>query len=140
MMRNKLSKISAHSRRTFIVVTSFLLLNLSLACPALVAAGNTCGGGSGESSVKTTIDLGCTGKGNPILDMLFAFIRFLSIGAGLVIIASLVYAGIQYTGSRGDPNANKLAVKRIQANVAALLVFIFAYAILNYLLPGQVLK
>ncbi|MGH7240779.1 MAG: hypothetical protein ACREGB_00605 [Candidatus Saccharimonadales bacterium] len=93
----------------------------------------------GTNKVTTSIDLGCKGKGNPIMDMLFAFIRFLSYGVGLVIVASLTYAGIQYIGSRGDPNANALAVKRIQANVSALLIFVFAYAIINYIIPGQVL-
>ena len=73
------------------------------------------------------------------MDMLFAFIRFLSYGVGLVIVASLTYAGIQYIGSRGDPSANAQAVKRIQANVSALLLFVFAYAILNYIIPGAVL-
>jgi hypothetical protein len=64
----------------------------------------------------------------------------LSYGVGLVIVGSLTYAGIQYTGSRGDPNANAQAVKRIQANVTALLLFVFAYAIVNYIVPGQLLK
>lgn len=74
------------------------------------------------------------------MDLLFAVIRFLSIGVGLVITASMVWAGIQYTASRGDPNATSQSIKRLQANVVALLLFIFAYAILNYVVPGAVLK
>lgn len=74
------------------------------------------------------------------MDLLFAIIRFLSVGVGLVIVASMVYAGVQYIGSRGDPNANALAIKRIQSNVTALLIFIFSYALLNYVIPGQLLK
>lgn len=97
-------------------------------------------GDPNKDFVNTSIDLGCKGKGNPILDLAFAAIRFLSYGVGLVIVGSLTYAGIQYTGSRGDPNANAQAVKRIQANVTALLLFVFAYAIVNYIVPGQLLK
>ncbi len=90
--------------------------------------------------VTTSINIGCEGKGNPILDMLFAFVRFLSAGVALVIVGSMIWAGIQYTSSRGDPQATAKAVSRIQSNVVALLIFIFAYAMLNYVIPGAVLK
>lgn len=93
-----------------------------------------------DPQVQVSINLGCKGEGNPILDLIFAIIRFLSIGVGLVITASMVWAGIQYTASRGDPNATSEAIKRLQSNVVALLIFIFAYAILNYVVPGAVLK
>ncbi len=102
------------------------------------AAPQACG--SGETEYTPSIELGCEGKGNAILDLLFAMVRFLSYGVGLVIVGSMVYAGIQYTASRGDPNAHALAVKRIQSNVTALLIFIFAYALVNYVVPGAVLK
>jgi hypothetical protein len=95
--------------------------------------------GEGDTAYTPSIDLGCKGKGNAIMDLTFAIIRFISYGVGLVIVGSLTYAGIQYTGSRGDPNATALAVKRIQANVIALLLFIFAFAIVNYLIPGTFL-
>ena len=108
-----------------------------MATPTMAYAYKSCG--SGDTAYHPSIDLGCRGEGNAILDFMFAFIRFLSIGVGLVIVASMVYAGLQYIGSRGDPNANALAVKRIQSNVTALLIFIFAYAIVNYIIPGQLL-
>ncbi len=90
--------------------------------------------------VKISIDLGCRHKGNPILDMLFAVIRFLSVGVGLVVIGSIIVAGIQYTTSRGDPQATAKALGRVYSTVGALLLFIFAYAILNWLVPGAILK
>ena len=96
--------------------------------------------GSGDSAVTTSIDLGCKAKGNPIMDALFAIIRFLSIGVGLVIIGSLVVAGIQFTSSRGDPQGSANALKRVQSTFIALLLFLFTYAILNYIVPGQLLQ
>ncbi len=96
-----------------------------------------CGGGS--EATKMSFDIGCKGEGNPIPDALFAIIRFLSDGVGLVIIASMIVAGIQYTSSRGDPQSTAKAVHRIQSNFTALLIFIFGYAILNYLIPSAVL-
>ena len=73
------------------------------------------------------------------MDATFGIIRFLSDGVGIVVVASTVYAGIQYSSSRGDPNASAQAIKRIQSNVIALLIFIFGYALLNYVIPGTFL-
>ena len=104
-----------------------------------LAAGNTCGGGA-YASVHTDFNFGCKGKGNAIMDLIFAIVRFLSTGVGLVLVGSMIWGGIQYTGSRGDPQATALAVKRIRANIIALLLFVFAYALLNFIVPGAILK
>jgi hypothetical protein len=92
--------------------------------------------GEGTNAVETSIDLGCTGKGNPILDMLFAAIRFLSAGVGIVVVFSTILAGIQYTTSRDNPESTQKAKGRLISNVVALVVFVFAYSILNFLIPG----
>ncbi len=96
--------------------------------------------GDGDNKVEVSINIGCKGKGNPIADMLFAFIRFLSAGVGLVIIGSIIVGGIQYTGSRGDPQSTAMAINRIRSSVFALFIFIFGFAFLNYLIPGLVLQ
>ena len=105
---------------------------------------DSCGGGTHDGVTYPTVylssNIGCQHKGNPIMDMTFAVIRILSDGVGLIIVASLTYAGVQYIGSQGDPQSTEAAVKRIRSNVLALFVFIFGYALLNYLIPGQVLK
>ena len=92
--------------------------------------------GEGGNAVETSIDLGCTGKGNPILDMLFAAIRFLSAGVGVVVVFSTILAGIQYTTSRDNPESTQKAKGRLVSNVIALVVFVFAYSIMNFLVPG----
>ena len=120
---------------------------------------NGCGAGSGW--VGTSIDFGCQGNSCPaqsphtsnqppggycssnhngIIDLVFAIIRFLSDGVGLVVIASVVIGGIQYIVSRGDPNATQTAIKRLTSSLIAFVVFIFAYAILNYVIPGTFFK
>ncbi len=96
--------------------------------------------GSGDTATYTSVNIGCVGKGNAIMDALFGIINFLSDGVGVVIVASLIWAGIQFTASRGDPQSTATAIKRIRSNVLALFVFIFAYAILNYVVPGAVLR
>jgi hypothetical protein len=111
--------------------------------------------GVGSSQVRTSIDFSCHGnscvnplqpKGavfpsckykslSPIADILFSLIRFLSVGVGLVIIDSMVVAGIQYMSSRGEPQGTQAAITRIRSNIIALLIFIFAYAILSFVVP-----
>lgn len=101
--------------------------------------------GRGEKAVITAIPLGCRGNlnpndpFNPIYDMLFAFVRLLSAGVGIALVIGMVIAGLMYTTSRGDPQATAKAIERIRAVITALLVYIFAYALLNYLVPGGLL-
>jgi hypothetical protein len=145
-MKKILKNIWTNANLLFLISLSFFILSIpsqSYAAPAVklspvVADTYSCGGPG--SSVTISIDIGCSHEGNPILDATFAIIRILSDGVGLVIIASLIWAGIQYTTSRGDPQAVNSAVKRIQSNLTALLIFIFSYAMLNYIIPGQLLK
>lgn len=113
-----------------------------LADNAAGCGGGNCGNqcGSGNNAYTPVIDIGCKGKGNPIMDALFGIIRFLSIGVGLVVVGSIIMGGIQYTASRGDPQATAMAINRIRSSLFALVIYIFAYAILNYIIPGGVLK
>jgi len=107
-----------------------------------------------QGLVPTSIDLGCQGDAcqagsttgycatyhNPIIDAVFAIIRFLSAGVGIVIVASTMFAGIQYTLARDDPTAVAHAKERIVNNLIALLIFIFAFSLINYVVPGGFLQ
>lgn len=138
-------KLKTHSIKRSAVRASLLGLFLLWAAPIAQAAAlsatappiaylaaDTCGG---SPAVKTAIDIGCTGNGNPITDAGFAIIRFLSLGVGLAIVAGLIIAGIQLTASKGDPQLRAKALSRINNVVIALFVYIFAFAILNYVIP-----
>jgi hypothetical protein len=98
-----------------------------------------------SNEVKVSFDFGCVGDKydkfsgtslNPILDIAFALFRFFSAGVGLVVIGSIIVAGIQYTSSRGDPQATGAAIKRISNSLIALLIYIFMFAIANFIVPG----
>lgn len=104
--------------------------------------------GKGTSTYTPVIDLGCQGNDykpndpdaqlNPIMDVLFALLRFLTIGVGLVAIASVIFAGIQFMASRGDPAGTAKAIGRIGSTVGALFLYLIAWALLNWLVPGGV--
>lgn len=107
-------------------------------------SGDTCGSNDnndqGKDPIQTSIDFGCTGSGNGIQDLGYAIIRFLSVGVLLVLIASTVYAGIQYTVANADPGKVSQAKMRLFNVSIALMIYIFAFAIINYVVPGGLLK
>ena len=102
---------------------------------------DTCGGGNDENGkpypkVNIQIDIGCKGQGNPIVDMAYAFIKFLTIGVGIVLVASIIYAGIQYTTSGGNPEETSKAKDRIMRAMVALLFYLLISAFVQFLVPG----
>lgn len=94
--------------------------------------------GSGDSKMGISINIGCRGQGNGIVDMTFAIIRFLSIGVGIIAVASIIVGGIQYTTSSGNPEATAKAISRLSNTAIALLLYFLIFAILNWLVPGGV--
>lgn len=164
-MRNKKAKkniigliFKFHPFYLIFLITPILFLS-NIAQPRLVSTAGSYQCGTGSDKQITSIDFGCKGDAciasahnstavpayclqntSPITDLLFSLIRFLSDGVGLVIIGSIIFAGIQYTTAGGDPQNVAKAVKRIRSSITALIFFIFIYAILNYLIPAGFFK
>lgn len=97
--------------------------------------------GKGSNVVKTRINFGCLGPSSPhnispIEDMLYAFVRFLSYGVGIVLIGSMIWAGVQYSTSEGNPETTQAAKNRIRDAVIGLFIYIFAFSLVQYLVPG----
>jgi len=132
--------------------TGFAVATFSASASASVQTPVFKGGyqcGSGNNKVGVSINIGCEGdkcKTNnkdgcsALLDALFAIIRFLAAGVGIVVIGSVVFAGLQYSSARDDPSMVGKAKDRIMNSVYALLMYIFAYAILNFIIPGGFFK
>jgi hypothetical protein len=64
------------------------------------------------------------------------FIKFLAALVGVGVTISIIMGGIQYASSAGDPQKVAAAKGRIRNSLVALVVFIFLYALLNFLIPG----
>lgn len=93
--------------------------------------------GKGETQVVTAINFGCNGVyDNGILDLSMAILRTLVNGVGIVLIGATMWAGIQYGVSRGDPNLVSAAKKRLFNVFISLLIYMFSFAIINFLIPG----
>lgn len=112
--------------------------------------GGTCGNSKNpDENVHTNFDFGCLGPDydidthgalGPVEDIVYAIIRFMSIGVGIVVVISIIIAGIQYTSSEGNPEVTQQAKDRVRFTVFGLFVYIFAYTIMQYLVPGGLFK
>lgn len=74
-----------------------------------------------------------------IIRYIVMFINVLSAMVGIVVVASIIVGGIQYSSAGSDPQKVSAAKNRIRNAIIALLFFVFGYALLNYLVPGGVL-
>lgn len=87
--------------------------------------------------VKIAFDVGCMDDfDNPILAYLVAIVRFLTYGIGIVVVLMIVVGGIQYAAAGDNAQSVSAAKNRILNAFIALLLFIFAFAILNFVVPG----
>lgn len=102
--------------------------------------------GKGDHAVTTRFDFGCVGDAlpnrfaNPIYDLFFSLIRFLTNGVGIFIVIMIIWAGIRYATSEGNPETTAQAKHGIQQAMIALFIYIFAFAIINFLVPGGLLN
>lgn len=93
--------------------------------------------GKGDNAIRTKFNLGCSGNvDSPIKDLAYALVSFLSAGVGVVIVIAIIAAGIRYSTSEGNPEATMQAKRNIQNALIGLIIYIFTFAILNYLVPG----
>lgn len=94
-----------------------------------------------DSNVKTQFNFGCLGKKapegmTPLEDLIYAILRFLAAGVGVVIVLFIILAGIQYSSSEGNAEATTSAKNKIRNAVIGLIIYIFAFALVQYLVPG----
>ena len=74
-----------------------------------------------------------------IIKYLVLFIKFLSAIVGIVVVISIIIGGIQYSVSADEPAMVNAAKKRIMNALVALALYVFTFALLQYLIPGGVL-
>lgn len=92
-------------------------------------------GVDGNTGVKPEL----TADNCGIVRYILFFTNILSALVGIVVVAVIIVAGIQYTTSAGDPQAAAAAKKRISNAILALIAFGLTYAFLQWVVPGGVL-
>lgn len=63
-------------------------------------------------------------------------INILSALVAVVVVGVIVFAGIEYSSSGGDPGKTAAAKKRIVNAIIALVAYMFLYVALQWLIPG----
>lgn len=71
-----------------------------------------------------------------IIRIIVDVINFLSAVAGIALVASLMISGYLYMTARDNAGQVEKAKSRIVQTLIALTLFIFMYALLNFLVPG----
>lgn len=103
---------------------------------------------NGQPGVKTSIPIvgseACVPKGdtlesNPIIALMRLVLQVATAGVGLVVAIMIIVAGIQYTSAQGNPQLIQAAKQRLMNAVIGLIMYIFAFALLNYLVPGNLI-
>jgi len=67
-------------------------------------------------------------------------IQFLSVGVGVVVLAMIIIGAIQYSASGGNPQTVAAARKKIINAILALVVYALMFALLDFLIPGGIIK
>ncbi len=102
------------------------------------------GAGAMVTEIDDAVDADCTADkldstNCGIIEYLVIFINVLSAIAGMVIVGSMMIAGFQYMTARDNSAQIMKAKVRIVWAVVALALYVFMYALLNFLVPGGVI-
>ena len=91
---------------------------------------------TGCGNVETTY-IKCDDNGaGPIVNLILQIVNFLAVGVGIAVVGGITWGGMLYATSNGDSSKAKQGITTIVNSVIGLIVFMFTYALINYLVPG----
>lgn len=118
------------------------LLSLSLlAAPALAAPERRCG--SVDTSLiecKESQDNADRVEDTPIWELLIIAINVLTAGIGVTAVVGIVYGSILWSSATGSPEQIKKARGIITNVVIGVLCYAVMYLVLNFIVPGGLLR
>jgi len=117
-----------------------ILLILSLAANFLMFTPGVSYAASSNCTNSTTSGIQTCLKNNPIVHDLNLIVGFFSALFGVVVVGSLIFAGIQYATAGADSSRVSAAKKRITNSLIALIAYICIVAFLQWIIPGGVLN
>lgn len=139
-MTSYLKKYAAPA--TFVLALSLVLLPPN---PAMAACP------SGQQEITLPVDQGGTKcipinptskemDDNPIFFYLRNIIIFLAGGVGLAVVGGIVYGSYLYITARANAGQAQRGQETIINSVIGLLLFIFMFAILQFIIPGGIFR
>ncbi len=89
---------------------------------------------------QNCIDKGATVDTNVIFVWLSNIIKFLTVGVGVAATGGVVYGGFLYMTAQGNSGKTQKGVAVILNALIAVVLYALTFAIINFLIPGGVLK
>lgn len=129
-----------------VVLSGIFMFNIKLVNASIPVGDNSSqtipGGGTGNgpfSNTESGVPTRSKGNADDIYSKIInPAIIVLSAGVVLAVIGSIVIAGIQYTTANGNASAVASAKNRIFISVVVLIMYIFGFALLQWLIPGGI--
>lgn len=86
------------------------------------------------------VDKGTTVENNVIFVWLSNIIKFLTVGVGIAATGGVVFGGFLYLTAQGNSSKTQKGVATIMNALIGVGLYALAFAIINFLIPGGVLK
>lgn len=115
------------------------LMILALVATLAVAISPTPVLASSDSNTKEYAILNPPSNQNGISYLLNLAIKILTGLVAVAAVTSIILAGVQYASAGDSPEKVKAAKDRIAQTVIGILLYIFMFAILEFIIPGGVL-
>lgn len=120
-----------------IAITTFTALGALV--PLSVSAA-TCTDSDGQTVTTSVLACPSGQAGRELIwEILTIGVNFLAAGVGLAVVAGIVFGAVTYATAAGSADQAKKGIGYITNAVIALLLFVFMYAIINFLVPGGLL-
>jgi hypothetical protein len=119
------------------ILTVFTLAFGAAVMTAPLTYAATCTDSDGQTVETSVLDCPSGKDGRAIIwQLLEMAVNFLAAGVGIVVIAGIVFGAITYATAAGSADQAKKGITFVTNAVIGLLLFIFMYAIINFLIPG----
>lgn len=94
----------------------------------------------GDCTEKTSFEFCGRNEDVGIQCMFNEVLAFFSILVGILVVGGVVIGGIMYSTSQGNPSQTQRGITIIANSVIGLVLYLLLYAIINWLLPGGVIR
>lgn len=95
---------------------------------------NTAASSSSSGAINTNDD----DSRSAFIDRVSTYIRWITVGIGVMAVFGLVISGIQYAAAQENPQSVAAAKSRINNIIIGILIYLTMFALLQWLIPGGV--
>ena len=92
------------------------------------------------ASASDAININNSAGKTKFFERVSSYIKWFTLGIGILAVFGLVISGIQYAAAQDNPQAVSGAKTRIYNIVIGIFIYVFMFAILQWLIPGGIFK